>query len=76
MKASIFHALGNPLTVENIAIYNPGHQHVLIRTEVAGLCHSDLHYGACRLPVLGRREGHYDGAHSDHRWCARVTCRR
>ena len=43
MKAAVFHAPNQPLTIENLEIDKPGPREVLIRTAVAGLCHSDLH---------------------------------
>jgi len=44
MKAAVFHAPNTPLTIEDVEIDNPGPREVLIRTSVAGLCHSDLHF--------------------------------
>lgn len=44
MKAALFHGPGQNLTVEEVAIANPGPREVLIRTAAVGLCHSDLHY--------------------------------
>lgn len=44
MKAAIFHGPHQPLTIEEVAIDNPGPREVLIRTAAVGLCHSDLHY--------------------------------
>jgi S-(hydroxymethyl)glutathione dehydrogenase/alcohol dehydrogenase len=43
MKAAVFHAPNQPLTIEDIDIAQPGRREVLIRTAAAGLCHSDLH---------------------------------
>src|SRR5215472_9438901 len=44
MKAAVFHAPNQPLTVEEVAINKPGPREVLLRTAFAGLCHSDLHF--------------------------------
>ena len=44
MKAAIFHGAHQKLTIEEVAIANPGPREVLIRTAAVGLCHSDLHY--------------------------------
>ena len=43
MKAAVFHAPNQPLTIEDIGIAKPGRREVLIRTAATGLCHSDLH---------------------------------
>ena len=44
MKAAIFHAAHQPLTIEEVGIENPKRREVLLRTAFAGLCHSDLHF--------------------------------
>ncbi len=44
MKAAILTAPGQPLSVEDVVISNPGPREVLIRTAACGLCHSDLHF--------------------------------
>ncbi len=44
MKAAVLHAPNQPLTIENISIDKPKGREVLVRTAVAGLCHSDLHF--------------------------------
>jgi S-(hydroxymethyl)glutathione dehydrogenase / alcohol dehydrogenase len=44
MKAAVLHAVKEPLTIENVSLANPGPREVLIRTAVAGICHSDLHF--------------------------------
>ena len=50
MKAAVFHAPNQPLTIENVEIENPGPREVLVRTAVAGLCHSDLHFIEGKYP--------------------------
>ena len=44
MKAAILHTPGQPLTIEDVVMSNPGPHEVLIRTAACGLCHSDLHF--------------------------------
>ena len=44
MKAAVFHAPNQPLTIEEVAINKPSPREVLLRTAFAGLCHSDLHF--------------------------------
>ena len=44
MKAAVFHAVKQPLTIEDIDIDQPGPQEILVRTAASGVCHSDLHY--------------------------------
>src|SRR6201995_1989556 len=44
MKAAVFHAANQPLTIEEVEIEKPKRREVLLRTAYAGLCHSDLHF--------------------------------
>src|SRR6188768_3430111 len=44
MKAAVLHEVNKPLVIEDVSVPNPGPREVLIRTRVAGLCHSDLHF--------------------------------
>ncbi len=44
MKAAVFRAPHQPLTIEQVDIANPKSREVLIRTAAVGICHSDLHY--------------------------------
>jgi S-(hydroxymethyl)glutathione dehydrogenase/alcohol dehydrogenase len=44
MKAAVFHAAHQPLTIEDVEIAKPKRREVLLRTAYAGLCHSDLHF--------------------------------
>src|SRR5436189_3739745 len=44
MKAAVLYEVNKPLVIEDISVPNPGPREVLIRTKVAGLCHSDLHF--------------------------------
>ena len=50
MKAAVFHGPNQPLTIENLEIAKPGPREVLVRTAVAGLCHSDLHFIEGKYP--------------------------
>jgi S-(hydroxymethyl)glutathione dehydrogenase/alcohol dehydrogenase len=44
VKAAIFHAAHQPLTVENVDIAEPLEHEVLVRVVASGVCHSDLHF--------------------------------
>lgn len=44
MNAAVFHAVKQPLTVEEIDVDRPGPDEILVRTAASGVCHSDLHY--------------------------------
>lgn len=44
MKAAVLHTVGQPLSIEDVAIAKPGRREVLVRTAATGLCHSDLHF--------------------------------
>jgi S-(hydroxymethyl)glutathione dehydrogenase/alcohol dehydrogenase len=51
MKAAVLHAPGQPMTIEDVEIDKPGPREVLIRTAVAGICHSDLHFIEGKYPT-------------------------
>jgi S-(hydroxymethyl)glutathione dehydrogenase / alcohol dehydrogenase len=51
MKAAVFHAPNQPLTIEEVAVNKPGPREVLLRTAFAGLCHSDLHFIEGLYPI-------------------------
>ena len=44
MKAAVLYEVNKPLVIEDVSVNTPGPREVLIRTKVAGLCHSDLHF--------------------------------
>ena len=44
MKAAIFHAPHEPLTIEEVDIDAPMSREILVRTVASGVCHSDLHF--------------------------------
>ncbi|MEI9987500.1 MAG: alcohol dehydrogenase catalytic domain-containing protein [Aliidongia sp.] len=50
MKAAVLHAVGQPMTIEEVSLSKPGPREVLIRTSVAGICHSDLHFADGAYP--------------------------
>jgi S-(hydroxymethyl)glutathione dehydrogenase/alcohol dehydrogenase len=50
MKAAVLHAVGQPMTIEDVALAKPGPREVLIRTAVSGICHSDLHFADGSYP--------------------------
>jgi len=50
MKAAVLHAVNEPLTIEDVSLAKPGPREVLIRTSVAGICHSDLHFADGSYP--------------------------
>ncbi len=50
MKAAVFRAPGEPLTIEDIAIDKPRAHEILIRTLASGVCHSDLHIMGGKAP--------------------------
>ena len=53
MKAAVLFEAKTPLTIEEVAVSNPGPREVLIRTVACGVCRSDLHFvdGAWPHPV-------------------------
>ena len=44
MKAAVFRAPKQDLTIEDVDIDKPGPREVLVRTVACGVCHSDLHF--------------------------------
>ncbi|MBF6567250.1 MAG: Zn-dependent alcohol dehydrogenase [Candidatus Binataceae bacterium] len=44
MKAALFQAPNQPLTIEQVDIDEPQDREVLVRTVACGVCHSDLHF--------------------------------
>src|SRR6202140_5165272 len=53
MKAAVLYEVNKPLVIEDVSLQKPGPREGLIRTTVAGLCHSDLHFmeGSYPLPL-------------------------
>ena len=44
MKAAVLYEANTPLVIEEVSLRKPAAHEVLLRTAVAGLCHSDLHF--------------------------------
>lgn len=61
MRAAVLRTPGEPLTIEDVDLAEPGPGEVQVRVEAAGVCHSDLHYMSgdlpCRLPIILGHEG-------------------
>ena len=53
MRAAVFHAPNDALTVEEIDIDDPRGEKVVVRTAASGVCHSDLHFveGKYAIPM-------------------------
>jgi S-(hydroxymethyl)glutathione dehydrogenase/alcohol dehydrogenase len=51
MKAAVMREYKAPLSIEDIAIDDPGPGEVLVKTAATGICHSDLHVIEGALPV-------------------------
>ena len=51
MRAAVVHAFGQPLTIEDRPIPNPGPGQVLVQVETSGLCHTDIHAAHGDWPV-------------------------
>jgi propanol-preferring alcohol dehydrogenase len=51
MKAAVVHAYDRPLSIEDVAIPEPGPEQVLVRIEASGLCHTDIHAAHGEWPV-------------------------
>lgn len=61
MRAAVMRTPGTPLLIEDVRLERPRAGELLVRVEVAGVCHSDYHYLrgdiACPLPVVLGHEG-------------------
>lgn len=44
MKAAVMTAVGQPLEILDVPVPKPGSGEVLVKIEVCGLCHTDLHF--------------------------------
>ncbi len=44
IEAAVLYEVNKPLVIEDVSLPNPGPREELIRTSVASLCHSDLHF--------------------------------
>ena len=43
MRAAVVHAFGEPLTIEELPVPEPGPGEILVRISATGVCHTDLH---------------------------------
>jgi S-(hydroxymethyl)glutathione dehydrogenase/alcohol dehydrogenase len=50
MKAAVLRKVGQPLSIEELRIDDPGPREVVVRTVATGVCHSDLHVIDGALP--------------------------
>jgi propanol-preferring alcohol dehydrogenase len=51
MKAAVVHAFNQPLSIEDVPIPEPDAEQALVRIEVSGLCHTDIHAARGEWPV-------------------------
>src|SRR5262245_9586005 len=51
MKAAVVRAFGQPLTIEEAPIPNPGPGEVLVKIAACGVCHTDLHAADGDWPI-------------------------
>ncbi len=51
MKAAVVRELGGPLSIEELAIPDPGPGEVLVKIRASGVCHTDLHAAKGDWPV-------------------------
>jgi S-(hydroxymethyl)glutathione dehydrogenase/alcohol dehydrogenase len=51
MRAAVLNTCPGELEIEDVAVDKPGPREVLVRTAVAGLCHSDLHFMEGKYPA-------------------------
>ena len=59
-RAAVMYAAHQPWEITELELDDPRDQEVLVRWEIAGLCHSDEHIratGTARLPLVGGHEG-------------------
>ena len=52
MKAAVLRETNRPLEIEEVQVSKPGPREVLIRTQAAGVCHSDLHFMDGSYPYM------------------------
>lgn len=51
MKAAMVRAFGGPLSIEEVAVPQPGFGEVLVKVAACGVCHTDLHAAEGDWPV-------------------------
>jgi propanol-preferring alcohol dehydrogenase len=43
MRAAVVHAFGEPLTIDELPVHEPGPGEILVKLAATGVCHTDLH---------------------------------
>lgn len=51
MRAAVVHAFGQPLTIDELPVPQPGPGEILVKIEASGVCHTDLHAARGDWPV-------------------------
>lgn len=51
MKAAVVHAFGQPLSIREVAVPQPGPGQLLVKIAASGVCHTDLHAAEGDWPV-------------------------
>ena len=51
MKAAVVREFGKPLTIEEVAVPQPGPGQIQVKIEASGVCHTDLHAAEGDWPV-------------------------
>jgi D-arabinose 1-dehydrogenase-like Zn-dependent alcohol dehydrogenase len=51
MKAAVVHSFDSPLRLEEVPIPEPDYGQVVVKVEISGLCHTDLHAAHGDWPV-------------------------
>jgi alcohol dehydrogenase, propanol-preferring len=51
MKAAVVHDFTQPLTIDEVAVPEPGPGEIVVRIETSGLCHTDIHAAHGDWPV-------------------------
>jgi alcohol dehydrogenase, propanol-preferring len=51
MNAAVVRKFGQPLTIEEVAVPEPGDGEVLVKVEASGVCHTDLHAADGDWPI-------------------------
>jgi propanol-preferring alcohol dehydrogenase len=47
----VVHAFGEPLSIEEVPVPNPGAGQILVNVKASGVCHTDLHAANGDWPV-------------------------
>ena len=51
MRAAVVHAFGEPLTIDEVPVPEPGAGEIVVRLAATGVCHTDLHAARGDWPV-------------------------